>query len=553
MSTYRHAVRIRGTAFFICICLVATAAAADTGRSVADQLVQQASASVQERYQRSLGRVAERQRDRVFLTLRQLPPPPGTVLEVVRAAQGKQAERVVARLEVLHTEAGLTECREQARTGRSHAEAGDTVRRPVGTLRLLLAPCVSLVDLAPEITDVLGEKLRAELQHTTVADLVDDPATERRAQAAYVSNAASEFVSQQTNLDEVLFPVLLQTSGKMLLNLEYYSVERGRATDIDVVSAPLDDTMRAWLRAGQSRVDAPPGFRALPQLAFAWRVIALGEGPLGALVALDADSVHVLRFQFPGLRTRWSAALGARARTRRDPWGAVVALRPMLAAGALPDLGNLTLLFSDERKPQCLAWPAEGASADAVPQLRPAPANVEPALERMWMTLRPQARRNEARWWPAPGQLPSVFLPCFQDLDQDNRPDLVWTDATGLLHVKLASQRSAHSFPGFGDAKAVQAGGGAARSSVWLTDPVWNGAMDRLHQAVLSGDDLEVAWSSAPYRGTITALASLDLNGDGVADLVVAESGDDGTRLQAFLATTGPRPRAAAPESGGRP
>jgi hypothetical protein len=123
MKVPRIAVRARGTAFFVGLALVlacvSRAGAQTASRGVIEQLVQSAAASIRERYTRSLGRVGERRRDRVFVILRQLPPPPGTVLEVVRAAKNKQPEHVVARLEVLHTEAGLTECHEQDHVGRS--------------------------------------------------------------------------------------------------------------------------------------------------------------------------------------------------------------------------------------------------------------------------------------------------------------------------------------------------------------------------------------------------------------------------------------------------
>jgi hypothetical protein len=51
-----------------------------------------------------------------------------------------------------------------------------------------------------------------------------------------------------------------------------------------------------------------------------------------------------------------------------------------------------------------------------------------------------------------------------------------------------------------------------ARPTLWLTDPVGAGEPDRLHRAELSGDDLQLVWSSDAYEGTIPALASLDLN-----------------------------------------
>jgi len=554
MEVPRLAVRSRGTAFFVALALVVAVSsrsgAQTASRGVLEQLVQSAAESTRDRYALPLGRVGERRRDRVFTILRQLPPPPGTILEVVRPGKAKHPEHVVARIEVLHTEAGLTECREQERIGRAHAEAGDLVRRPLGATRVLLAPCVALLDIASEIPEVLGERLRGELRASNVLDVVDDPELERRAQAAYSAGIAAGFVARQANVDEVLFPVLLQTPGKMVLNLEYYSVERGRVTDIDVVSAPLDDLMRAWLRAGRTRQSAPPGFRRLPALSFPWRVTGLGEAPGGELVAVDSDSVHVLHVDYPGLRPRWAASLGPRQRPRREAWSIVLPARELQAAGADLGLGDGVHLLSDERRPLFLAWPRSGGQ----PQLRPAPAELEPALERLWAGLRPQGRRSDTRWWPAVGQAPSVFVPCLADVDQDGKSDLTWTDAGGMLQIKLATQRNARSFPGFGDVKAVQtllvAG---ARPTFWLTDPVWHGEPDRLHRAELAGDDLQLAWSSDPYEGTIPALASLDLNADGVADLVVAEAIEEGTRLHVFLAIGSDRSaRSGASESGGR-
>jgi hypothetical protein len=188
------------------------------------------------------------------------------------------------------------------------------VRRPVGETRLLLAPCVALIDLAPEIPDVLGEKLRTEMRGSEVFDVLDAPEVERRAQVAYTAGIAADFVVHQTNADEVLFPVLLQTPGKMVLNLEYYSVERGRATDIDVVSAPLDDLMRAWLRAGRPAPSRPARVSASPRtgvsVARDRSRCSTGRRPRGARSGQRARAARRL----PGLRPRWAAALGPRQR-----------------------------------------------------------------------------------------------------------------------------------------------------------------------------------------------------------------------------------------------
>ena len=558
MSRNDRAVQLRRAALFVCLgtgaIAIPAARAQSPTRGALDQIVQQAVAQVQERYSRSLGSVAERRRDRVFVLLRQLPPPAGTMLEVVREGANGGTPRVVARIEVLNTEAGVTECAERERVGRAHAEDGDTVRRPLGSARVLLAPCVPLLEIAPEIPEVIGERIRSGLATSTALRLVDSPETERRAEAAYWASAAGEFAARQSTVDEVLYPVLMQTPGKLVLNLEYYSVQRGRASDIDVASVALDDLMRAWLRAGHVRQGAPPGFRRLPPQTQTWRVTALGEAPGGDLVVLAADSVHVLRLQFPGLRVRYSAPLGPRARRRREPWSAMVSTRDLHAGGAALDAGAGVVLLSDERRPMLLAW-STGAGPEALPQLRPLAAEHEAALERLWTTMRSPARRPDSRWWPAPGQQASVIAPGFADLDGDAKLDAAWSGADGLLQVKLGGGRSARTFADFGDVKAVHAARGNTRGMLWLTDPVWRGEPDRLHATQLAVDELQIVWSSEPFEGTITAVASVDLNGDGAADLVVAEDQEGGTRVHAFLAFSGgsSAPRTGSgPDAGGR-
>jgi hypothetical protein len=549
MSSSRCAVRVHRAAFFITLALglgslpfVAARAqdhlaarddAAQPPRSgdVIELLVQQATQVIEDRYARPLGHVAERRRDRVLVVPLRVPPSPGTVLEALRPAEGDRPEHVVSRLEVIQSEAGFIECRERDRVGRAHTEPGDAVRRPVGSTRLLLAPCVSLVDVAPEIPQVIGEKLRAALLRSTLLAVVDSPEAERRAEAAYLSSAAAEFTARQTNVDEIVFPVLLQTTGKMVLNLEYYSVERGRAIDIDVVATPLDDLMRAWLRAGRSSQSAPPGFRRLPAQTRPWRIVALGAGPAGQLVAIDRDSVHVLRFEYPGLRVRFGASLGAHLRARRDPWSVLVTIPDSLLQEAPTDSIARLYLLSDDRKPQVLVWETSAESPPVVKQA----GEIAPALELLW-----PGRRPDTRWWPGTGHRATALVPCFVDLDGDGLVDRMWSEPSGVLSVRLQAQRAPRSFPGFGDVKAGQeARKPNARPVLWLTDPVWHGDPDRLHQAELVGSDLQLLWSSESFEGTLVALASLDLNGDGVADLAAAEALEGGTRLHAYLAIGG--------------
>lgn len=549
MSSSRCAVHVHRAAFFIALALVFTTAPPSTLRAqdnravpggaaqprrsgdVIELLVQQASQVVEDRYARPLGHVAERRRDRVLVVPLRVPPSPGTILEALRPAEGDRPERVVARLEVIQSEAGFIECRERDRIRRAHAEPGDDVRRPVGSTRLLLAPCVSLVDVAPEIPQVIGEKLRAAMLRSTLLAVVDSPEAERRAEAAYLSSAAGDFASRQTNVDEIVFPVLLQTTGKMVLNLEYYSVERGRAIDIDVVTTPLDDLMRAWLRAGRSRQSAPPGFRRLPAQTRPWRIVALGAGPAGQLVAIDRDSVHVLRFEYPGLRVRSGVPLGPQLRARRDPWTVLVTIPDSLLAEATTDSIGRLYLLSDDRKPRVLVWESRAENPPTVELA----GEIATALDLMW-----PGRRPESRWWPGPGHRASVLVPCFVDLDGDGLVDRVWSEPNGVLSVRLLSQRTPRTFPGFGDVKAAQASRNPnGRPVLWLTDPVWHGDPDRLHLAELAGSDLQLVWSSESFEGTLVALASLDLNGDGITDLAAAEALEDGTRLHAYLALGG--------------
>jgi len=519
-----------------------------TTRTALDQLVLQAVEQIRQRYQRPLGSIAERRRDRVFVLLRQAPPRAGARLEVVRS-DAAAGERIVARLEVLSTEAGLTECRQVERIGRAQSEPGDVVRAPLGSVRLLVAPCIALADVPPEIPEVIGERIRVALLSNAFARVADDAQAERRAEAAYFSGAVGEFTARQRDVDEVLFPVLLTTPGKLVLNLEYVGAERGRTIEIDVATVAQDDVLRSWLRAGRVLVASPPGFKRLPAQEQSWHVVGLGEASAGNLLVVESDSVFVLEFYHPGLRRRAAVALGPRQRRRRAPWCTVIS--PRVLEGVSPELPAALYVLSDERRPQSMQF--NPASIDPL-AIRPAPAGLEDALERLWSGIRPAARRQDARWWPAPGQQAQSLGACFADFDMDGRLDAAWSALDGGLQVKFASQRAVRTFNGFGDVKAVHpARSAGGRPNLWLTDPAWHGAPDRLHVAQIAGDELQVQWSSEPFGGTLVALASLDLNADGLLDLVAAEDRPGGVRLHTFIAFAGERGHGSNADTSGRP
>ncbi|MFQ5599796.1 MAG: hypothetical protein ACE5G2_04490 [Candidatus Krumholzibacteriia bacterium] len=509
--------------------------------SALDLLVQQAVHLVGDRYSRPLGRVVERRRGRVFVSLRGEQPKKGVRYLAMRpiedAAPGR--ERLITKLQVQRITAGLVECKESDRAGKAHAEPGDVVRPITNPPRVLLAPCLALVDLAPVIPQVVGEKLRTAMLGRMDLELAGDLETERSAEAAYWSGNVVGFLRAQKKLDFVLYPVLLQTSGKLLLNLEYYSVERERATDIDVAAVELDAMLSAWLRAGRPRRVAPSGFRLLAAQVFPWPVRALAGAPHGGIFAVTRDSVHVLDFYYPGLRPGATLDLVVREQVRREPYSVVLGSEALHATLDDAPHRNATYVLSDERWPRTFISSVEGRKLRL--SRRAVRTQVAEVFRELWIATRGPSHLA-SRWWPAPGWSRAVVNPLFADLDSDGKLDLIWSDERGTLHVRRVAARNFESFAGFGDVKAVQPSDGPQSHTVlWLTDPVWEGGADRLHAAQLVGRKLEVVWSSEPFEGTLVALVSADLNGDEAYDLVVGEDVEGGTRLHLFLALPGER------------
>lgn len=504
------------------------------------RLVASAAQSVGERYSRPVGHVVERRRTRVYVAVQGELPKPGAQLVVYRPIENAPAgaERRIALLQVERVSGGLVECTQAERYDRERAEKNDIVRWRRDPPKLLLAPCLSLVDLVPVVPQVIGEQLRTAIVGRTDLVLVDDMDREQRAEAAYMSGNLPAFLRGESGVDEVLFPVLLQTPGKLLLNLEYFSVQRQRATQVDVAAVETDAMLLGWLRAGARRQKAPPGFRFLGAQLFPWRVKALAGGVGGALFAVSRDSVILLDFTYPGLQPGRTLYLGPREQASRAPYTFVLN-RAMLPAGAetgFPE--NTTWVLSDERGPRVFAsWLDNGALRVGNAAFRPESNH---GLETLWAAVHGPAQLAD-HWYPGPGQHDArVLWPLFADLDGDGTADLVWTDERGSLQVQRTGGRARRAFRGYGDVKAVQPStGGAGRAVLWLTDPVCCGAPDRVHAAQLVGDEVRLAWSSQPFDGTLTAVASHDLNADGAFDLVVAEDVADGTRIHVFLALPG--------------
>ncbi len=514
------------------------------GTSSLDALVQQAAATIQRRYTRALGRVVDRQRGRIFVAIEGEPPELGALLAVLRPIPGaKQGEsRPIAQLQVSQVSPAMVECREISRAGRERTEKADIVRAHGEPVRVLLAPCATLVDLPAVIPEVVGEKLRSLLRSSPDLQLAGDPARERAAGVAYASHSIAAFLREQEDLDEVLFPVLLRTPEKLVLQIECHSFARERAVDIAVASVDLDPMLRSWFDAEAPRQDAPPGYRLLSRQVFPWSVNALAGAMRGALVAVSRDSVRLLAFRHPGLHPAEAIALGARDATRRGQSVLVLGAETLRAAGVTIPAAHDLWLLSGERWPRALGIDAAGhltliGSAGTGLELRP-------ALEALWKAAR-GPEELAARWWPAPGRGERpAFLPVFADLDGDHALDLVWNDRRGTLQVQRSSAQL-EAFRAFGDVKTVQPStGDDSRAIFWLTDPVFSGSRDRLLAAHLDQRSLRLVWSSEPFAGMLTALASQDLNGDGLFDLVAAEQHREGVRLHVYLATPGERTEA---------
>lgn len=527
----------------ICACLFAAVLAAavrvdaqlpeSSGPATAlEALVRDAVHQIGARYSRPIGHVVERRKGRVFVVVEGAPPSPGTRLHASRPLKDspRDRERLIAYLEVERVSGGFIECKEVERTSRRHAEQGDRVRLQRDPPRVLLAPCIAQVDVPLVVPQVIGEWLRTAMLGRVDLSLVDDATLERAAEAAFWSGNVAEFLGAMRHADEVLYPVLLQTPGKLLLNLEYFSVARQRATHVDVAAVEHDEMTAAWLNAGRDHGPAPPGFRLLTSQVFPWRITALARAAHGLLLAVTRDSLHVLDFRHPGLRPRTTVSLGPRQRLRREPYAWV------LSGASLGDESRgVSWVLSDERDPRAILLLNDGVG----PRVETS-SNVE-ASE--WFEA----------WWPSSwGPLPLtdysgsdrgsplVLGPVIGDLDDDGRIDVVWTSATGTLFIQRGRRSKQIRLRGYGDVKTVQPSSGeGTRAVLWLSDPVCCGQADRLHATQLVGEELRVAWSSPPLSGTVEAMTSCDLNRDGAFDLVVAERDDDGTKLYVFLALPG--------------
>jgi hypothetical protein len=516
-----------------------------------EMLVKRVAHQVIERYEKPWGRVVERHRSRVYIVPQGMSPKKGQQFLVLRPVPGMNPtrERLIGKLKVHRVTETLVECRESDRTGNEHAEEGDLVREENAATRVILAPCISAVDLAPVIPEVVGETLRLHLQGRPTLRLVDDLDVEEQVEAAYWSGTMASFLDDLDDVEMVLVPILLRSEERLILNVEYFSVRRRAATGIDVASVPLDEMLLSWLRAGRTRDYAPPGYRSLPAQTFDWSVFAMAGVSGGRLVTILRDSLRVFEFAYPGLRQVASRDLPHRDRVRRQPYvqlipGVVLQTvarhagrehQPVaLDVSPLQESVDVLWMTSDERRPLRL----DLTNLESI-RIDDESAQVVEGLRLLWLALDgPQSQRQ--RWWPSPGGKRSVLMPLFADVDGDDEPDLLWSDEQG--HLQLHRRRVEHdeTLIGYGDVKSIQPPEDAdAHAVVWLTDPVWDGDADRLSAMQYIQGRLRPVWRSKRFNNTLVAVASTDLNSDGATDLVVAEQTSRGTRLHLFLALPG--------------
>ena len=537
--------------------LLSRTASKDTAQAYADpstvleELVQRVAQQVIERFERPWGQVVERRGGRVYVV------PQGTTVELVdqflvmRPVPGMHPprERMICRLKVQRVDATIIECKEVDRTGKEHAEEGDVVRAENGLTRALLAPCISEVDLAPVIPQVIAESLRMQLHGRPTLLIDEDLQVEKEVEAAYWSGGMRDFLMRQSSYDVVLVPILLRSQERLILNVEYFSVERQAATAIDVGSVQLDEMLLSWLRAGRTRDYAPPGYLSLPAQTYDWEILAMQGLSDGRLVAVQRDSVRVFHFAYPGLRLTASAELPSRDLVRQVPYVDLLSSEVLGAAARFisekqkPLLMDVTPLqvqpdvlwmTSDERRPTILDFSNAGSV-----HIEARSAEVVEGLRLLWLVLEGPPQLGH-RWWPTPGGKRTALYPQFQDVDGDGSPDILWSDDQGVLRLRRHNAAQPESQAGFGDVKSIQpAEDDESRAVVWLTDPVWDGQEDRLIACQFSNGRVRAVWRSERFKNTLVAIASVDLNSDGAMDLVVAEQLTSGTRLHLFLALPG--------------
>jgi len=519
--------------------------------TVLEELVHRVAQQVIARFEKPWGRVVERRRSRIYVVPQARTAERGDQFLVMRLVPGTSPprERLICKLKVQRVAETLIECKETERTGTEHAEEGDIVREENESIRALLAPCISAVDLAPVIPQVVGESLRLQLYGRPTLLMDEDLALEKEVEAAYWSGSMPEFLERQSIYDVVLVPILMRSEHRLILNVEYYSVQRQAATAIDVGSVSLDEMLLSWLRAGRTRDNAPPGYRSLPAQTYDWQLLAMEGLAGGRLVTVHGDQVRVFNFAYPGLRLTASTELPPRDRVRQLPYVDLVPGEALNAAAQFAstaqkpvamDVSPLQVstdvlwMTSDERRPTILDF----SRADAV-KIEARSADVVEGLRLLWLILEGPSQLGH-RWWPTPGGKRAVLYPQFRDVDGDGFPDLLWSDDQGSLRLRRRAASQVESVSGFGDVKTVQpAQDSESHAVVWLTDPVWDGQEDRLTASQFDNGRLRTVWRSERFSNTLVAIASVDLNSDGAMDLVVAEQLPRGTRLHLFLALPG--------------